>query len=411
LKVLIPLLCLPLFLYSYDLKELVDISLKNRVVEAASLSVKAKEKAYESTKSGYLPDVNVGGEYFNTYNETPGAAQNTLRGTANLNYTIYDGGKRGSVYEQLLYNVDAGKENLEAVKNTISLDVTRLYYEYLSYIAYKDATNEQIKQLEAELKRLQMYFETGSVTRDEVDKIDSSVKIEKVVLNEIELGIQRVLFTLEYYTTKEVTDIEKGSSVSLNMNESVEMRPDIKALEYEAKALMSDAQSTKSANYPSVYFDNTYTYSEYYFDDKSKQSAFLVNEQNVASLNVEWNLFDFGSITEAYESKQYDYLSKKALLEHQINKADVDYRLAKKELEIIKLKIAATKATLDAASATFALIKLKYQNGAIDNVSYLQALSEKYGAQRVYEQAKNDLEIKKAEVLYYSGHTIEEYIK
>ena len=411
MKVLIPLLCLPLFLYSYDLKELVDISLKNRVVEAASLSVKAKEKAYESTKSGYLPDVNVGGEYFNTYNETPGAAQNTLRGTANLNYTIYDGGKRGSVYEQLLYNVDAGKENLEAVKNTISLDVTRLYYEYLSYIAYKDATNEQIKQLEAELKRLQMYFETGSVTRDEVDKIDSSVKIEKVVLNEIELGIQRVLFTLEYYTTKEVTDIEKGSSVSLNMNESVEMRPDIKALEYEAKALMSDAQSTKSANYPSVYFDNTYTYSEYYFDDKSKQSAFLVNEQNVASLNVEWNLFDFGSITEAYESKQYDYLSKKALLEHQINKADVDYRLAKKELEIIKLKIAATKATLDAASATFALIKLKYQNGAIDNVSYLQALSEKYGAQRVYEQAKNDLEIKKAEVLYYSGHTIEEYIK
>jgi outer membrane protein len=411
LKAFLPLVCLPLFLYAYDLKELVDISLKNRVVKAATLNVHAKEKAYDSTKSGYLPDVSVKGAYLNTYNETPAAARNTLRGTASLNYTLYDGGKKDSLYDQLLYNVDASKENLEAVRNTITLDVTRLYYEYLSYMAYKNATSEEIKQLEAELQRLEVYYETGSVTRDEVDKIDSSVKIKKVVLNEIDLGIQRVLYTLEYYTTQEITSIESGSSIKLDEDEKVVMRPDIKALDYQAKALMSNAQSIQSANYPRLYFDNTYTYSDYNFEDKSKESDFLVNEQNIATINVEWNLFDFGSTTEAYESKQFEYLSQKALLEHQINKADVDYRLAKKELEIIKLKIAATKATLDAASSTFELIKLKYQNGAIDNVAYLQSLSEKYGAQHVYEQAKNDLEIKKAEVLYYSGHTIEEYLK
>ncbi len=411
MKAFIPLVCLPLFLYSYNLKELVDFSLKNRVVKAASLNVQAKEKSYDSTKSGYLPNIDVKGSYLNTYNETPAAARNTLRGTASLNYTLYDGGKKDALYDQLLYNVDASKENLEAVRNTIALDVTRLYYAYLSYIAYKDATNEQIKQLEAELQRLELYYETGSVTRDEVDKIDSSVKIKKVVLNEIDLEIQRVLFTLEYYTTKEITSVEAGSSVSINETEAVEMRPDIKVLDFQAKALMSDAQSTKSANYPTLYFDNTYTYSDYNYEDKSKQSDFLVNEQNIASINVEWNLFNFGAITEAYESKQYEYLSKKALLELQINKADIDYRLAKKELEINKLNIAATKATLDSASSTFELIKIKYQNGAIDNVAYLQSLSEKYGAQHVYEQAKNDFEIKKAEVLYYSGHTIEEYLK
>jgi outer membrane protein len=94
LKAFIPLVCLPLLLYSYNLKELVDISLKNRVVEAASLTVQAKEKAYDSTRSGYLPDVSVKGSYLNTYNETPAAARNTLRGSASLNYTLYDGGKK-----------------------------------------------------------------------------------------------------------------------------------------------------------------------------------------------------------------------------------------------------------------------------------------------------------------------------
>jgi outer membrane protein TolC len=379
------------------------------VVEAASFAVHAKEKVYESTKSGYLPTVNIGGAYLHTMKETMSSAKNTLRANASLQYILYDGGKRGALYDQLLFSVDAQKENLEAVKNTISLDVTRLYFEYLSLGADKDATNQVIKQLKAELTRLEMFYKTGSVTRDEVDKIDSRLKSAEVVLHEIELDIQKVLHTLEYYTTQEITTIESGSSIQLNEIQTSEMRPDIKVLELEAKALMYEAKTKKSNNLPTLYFDNTYSYSKYYFDDKSNESNFLVNNQNVASLNVTWNIFDFGATTKAYEAKQYEYLARQASLEHEKNKADVDYRLSQKALQIAKLKIEATKATLDATSATYELIKLKYQNGTIDNVAYLEALSEKFSAQRGYERAKNDLEVKKAEVLFYSGHTIKEF--
>ncbi|QSZ41083.1 TolC family protein [Sulfurimonas aquatica] len=409
-KTFVLLLC-PVFLYSYNLEELVEISQKNRLVESATLSVTAREKAYQSTKSTYLPTLNLGASYLNTLNETPASAENTLRATVSLQYTLYDGGKKDALYEKLLYNVDASKESLESVKNTISLDVTRLYFDYLSFMSYKEATNQQIKQLEAELQRLQMYYKIGSVTRDEVDKIDSRVKLEKVVLNEIDLDIARILHTLEYYTMKNITQVDAGSSIDMGETQKVQMRPDIKILELETKSLMYDAQTAKSENLPTLYLDNTYTYSDYYFADNANKSPFVVSNQNVASLNLKWNVFDFGARTEAYEAKQSEYLSQKASLEHQINKADVDYRLSQKELEIIKLKIAATKATLDAASATYKLIKLKYQNGAIDNVAYLQSLSEKFNAQRVYEKAKNDLEIKKAEVLFYSGHIIKEYFR
>ena len=410
MKAFLPLLCLPLFLYSHTLEELVEISHKNRVVEAASFSVNAKEKAYESTQSGYLPTINIGGAYLNTYKETPASAQNTLRANASLQYILYDGGKKDALYDQLLYTVDAGKENLEAVKNTISLDVTRLYFAYLSLSADKEATHQEIKQLEAELQRLEMFYKTGSVTRDEVDKIDSRLKNADVVLNEIELGIQRVLHTLEYYTTQEITIINPGSTLKIETVQSSQTRPDIKVLEFEAQALMSEALTRKSNNLPTLFFDNTLSYSEYYFDDKVYEKNSLPNEQNVASLNFAWNVFDFGATTEAYESKQFEYLAKKATLDYEKNKADVNYRLAKKELDLANLNIKATKATLDAASSTYELIKLKYQNGTIDNVAYLQALSEKFSAQRGYERAKNDVEIKKAEVLFYSGHTIKEFL-
>jgi len=408
LKAFIPLLCLPLFLYSYTLEELVEVSHQNRVIEAATHGVHAKEKMYESTKSSYLPTVEIGGTYQNTYKETPGMAKNSLRAQASLRYTVYDGGKRGALYEQLLMGVDAQKETLEALKNTISLDVTRLYFEYLSLNADKEATHQEITQLQAELERLEMFYKTGAVTRDEVDKIDSRLKSANVALHEIELAIQTVVHTLEYYTVQEVQSIEAGSSLRLPELHDGEMRPDIKALELEAQSVMYEAQTKKSQNNPSIFFDNTWSYTKYYFDVEPT-TRFLVNNQNIATLNVAWNILDFGATQKSYEAKQYEYLSKKASLEHEKNKAEVDYRLAKKAYEIAKLKIEATKATLDATSATYELIKLKYQNGTIDNVAYLQALSEKYDAQRGFERAKNDLEVKKAEVLFYGGQTIKEF--
>jgi outer membrane protein TolC len=208
---------------------------------------------------------------------------------------------------------------------------------------------------------------------------------------------------------QEVKSIEAGSSLQLPEVDAGEVRPDIKALELEAQSVMYEAQTKKSENYPSIFFENTLSRSEYYFDDKSKESTFLVETQNIATINVAWNILDFGATQKSYEAKQYEYLSKKASLEHEKNKAEVDYRLAKKAYEIAKLKIEATKATLDATAATYELVKLKYQNGTIDNVAYLQALSEKYDAQRGYERAKNDLEVKKAEVLFYGGQTIKEF--
>ncbi|MDY0121700.1 MAG: TolC family protein, partial [Sulfurimonas sp.] len=152
-------------------------------------------------------------------------------------------------------------------------------------------------------------------------------------------------------------------------------------------------------------------HSEYYFDDQALDRGFLVQTQNIATLNLSWNIFDFGATNKSYEAKYEEYLSKKTSLEYQKAVADVDYRLAQKFLEIASIKIDATKATLEAASSTYDLIKLRYQNGMIDNVAYLQALSEKYEAARGYKRALYDYEVKKAEVIYYSGKNIKEFLQ
>jgi len=408
LRVVLSILCLELFLHASSLQELIDVSQKNRVVASASHVVASKEKAYESSKSGYLPTLDLLGTYQNAYDETPTLAQNSLRAQASLKYVIYDGGKKESVYGQLESTVASSKKSVEAIKNSISLDVARLYFGYLSLEADKTATLQEIEQLKAELKRVQFFYEAGTVTKDEVAKIDSRTKSALVALQEIELESQKILHTLEYYTTQKVSSVQKGSLVHLPQEETTLLRAEIQALEDEASSVLFGAKALKSQNNPTLYFEDTLSYTDYYFDQKPTNS--LVDTQNIATLNVAWNIFDFGSRTQAYESKFQEYLSKKSLIEHEKHKADVDYRLAKKSLEIATAKVEAAKATLEAASTTYELIKFKYQNGTIDNVAYLLALSEKYDASRGYERAINDLEIKKAELIYYSGKDIKEFL-
>ncbi|MBY0541527.1 MAG: TolC family protein, partial [Campylobacterales bacterium] len=136
-----------------------------------------------------------------------------------------------------------------------------------------------------------------------------------------------------------------------------------------------------------------------------------LEHQNILSANLKWNIFSFGETKYKYESKYKDYLSLKSQLEYEKNKANVDLELAIKSYEISKLKIKSSEANLKAATTAYDVIKSKYQNGLIDNVAFLESLSEKFTALSQLKTSQNDLEIKKAKILYYSGKKLEEYIK
>lgn len=410
MRFFLPILCLPLFLYSYTLDELLELSHNNRLVESATHTLASKELLYESSKSSYLPTIDIGAGYQNASEERVSIAQNTLRYQASLKYTLYDGGKRGSLYNQLESAIDSSKSTIEATKNSMSLDISRLYFQYFMLQADKTATTQAIEQLSAELSRVEYFYEAGSVTKDEVIKIDSRVKNAEVLLQEIELESLKIMHTLEYYTSKRIENIQGDATIKLPQELQETTRADIKALEYQATSMLHEANIQKSQNMPVVYLEDILSHSDYYFSDKKLKGNMLIEDQNIAMVNISWNIFDFGARTKAYESKFEEFLSAKSMIDFEKNRANVEYRLAQKSLAIAKEKVESTKATFEAASLAYDLIKFKYQNNTIDNVAYLLALSEKYNAQRDSQRALFELEIKKAELIYFSGKDIKEFL-
>ena len=230
-----------------------------------------------------------------------------------------------------------------------------------------------------------------------------------VTLKEIELQITTILHNLEYITGNQVS-ITEGSKIQiLEDDKDKKLRFDIQALEYDIKTKQSNANAQKSDYLPKVTLDNTLSYYDRDYSNKGWDNG--PDHQNIASANMKWNIFSFGETKHKVESKQKEYLATKSRYEYEKNKANVDLQLALKAYDISLAKIKSSEANIKAAQSAYEIIKSKFENGLIDNVAFLQSLTEKYDAISQHKTALNDLEIKKANIIYHSGEKIQEYIK
>jgi len=400
------LLIIPFSLFGENLQQLIELSKNNKMLESSKISLESIKDSYKSVQSNYMPQFNVGASYSNNSNETVTMPQNNTTVQGSVDYVIYDGGKKQNTYKYYDSTIKSSENSLENQKNKIALEVVTYYYDYLSYLAQKEVKLQEIEQLQAQYKRLKKFLDVGTTTEDEVQKIISNIEIANVALHEIELNIQTINHNLEYIVGKSVS-IESGSKVS-KFDKEVKLRADLKALEDQLEALKSNAKAEKSGKLPVVSFNDTYSYNNLNYDSAASDDDV---DRNVATLNLSWNIFDFGATNNSYEAAYKQYLSLKSQYEYEKNKANVDLKLAKKAYDIAKLKIESSKAGLKAANSAYETIKAKYQNGLVDNVAYLQSLTEKYSAQSSLKVALYELEMRKANIIYFSGERLEEYIK
>lgn len=398
----------PALLFSESLNDLIEMSLKNKNVMASQRNIESVQEEYKSAKKGYLPSFSVGAGYTDVSHETAGLANNSLNAYVDISYNIYDGGKKDLTYKSYESQIKGSKEDLTSLKNEVSLDVVEHYFNYLTYVSQKDAKLKEIEQLNAQYDRLSNFLQAGTTTIDEVDSMVSNIESANVELHELELNIQTILHELEYITGKKVS-INDGSYIAIS-DEVSELRNDIKSLKQSMQTQLITAKNVKTTNNPQVNLDNTYTYTDYNYNNSNYADSAL-DDQNVLSVNVTWNLFDFGSNDAAYNSAYKSFLSSKSTYEYEKNKAEVDLSLAKKSYEIYKLKIKSAKANLRAAISTYDVTKSKYENGLVDNVSFLEALSDQSDATSSLSAAENDLEISKAVLMYQKGKNVWEYVK
>lgn len=93
-KSLVFLLVVPFSLFGENLLQLVELSKNNKMIDSSKIGIESTKDTYESVKSSYLPQINLGANYSYNTKETSGVPEQSSAIQGSLNYVIYDGGKR-----------------------------------------------------------------------------------------------------------------------------------------------------------------------------------------------------------------------------------------------------------------------------------------------------------------------------
>ena len=89
----------------------------------------------------------------------------------------------------------------------------------------------------------------------------------------------------------------------------------------------------------------------------------------------------------------------------------MQYDLSKQRIQTSKVKIKSALSALISATSAFKTVEEKYNAGLVDNVVYLDALTAKTRAKALHKTSLNDLEVAYAMYYYFSGKTIEEFLR
>ncbi|PUE64059.1 TolC family protein [Arcobacter caeni] len=391
-----------LFSFAGNLDQLLNFAEQNKKVEASRYTLEAsKEKEY-GTKSGYLPNLSLGANQTFNQEKNISTPEKSTTGFASLSFTVYDGGKREASFEQQQALVKSATFSLASIQNNISLDVVYYYYNYLSTFSSKESTLQKMEQLEAQRYRLEKFLSVGTITADELQKIVSSIEQTKVDLLTLDNTLNNISNTLEYLTGQEVL-VEKGSTLVFKETKNEETkRFDILALEQSTQSSKAESKIAKAPNKPTILIQDTY--SQYDFDYPVATNN--LDHQNSIQLSLEWKIFDFGSTSANAQAAYLNYLSKNSELEYEKYKAKASFKSAQNSYKTSIAKIEAAKAKLQASEMTYELIKKKFQQGIVDNVSYLDALSDKFNSNSQLQTALNEVEYQKAVLLYEMGENI-----
>lgn len=403
------LLSLPVTLLAGNLEQLIQTGFTTEPIKASQANLDITKVQREALKDTYLPHLSIGGSATYNNEESFGNPRTNnmiyTRATANL----YDGGKKWAYEDQYDEKIKARTLALQNDKNYHALQVIQAYYSILNIQEQRQAKGQEAEQLQAEIERFERFYEAGTITLDQVEKIRAAKAVNDAALSEINLNLQKARHNLEWLTGT-ASEIEIGSKLSEPDLQENANRADIASLQADVQAQHKEIDIAGADKRPQVHLEGTYSHSEYHYDNVNIDPKFP-QDQGTVKVMVDWKVFDFGMTERKKEASRYGYVAAKEQFSFQERHAKLEFEDAKKALEIAQAKIQAAQARVSATDKTYELVKQKFHVNLVDNVAYLDALTQKYDAQANLQIAYNNYEIDKANYYYQAGIPLEEKIQ
>jgi len=384
------------------LKEIINLTLENNDNLKSNQTLNlSKKRAYESVQNTYNPTLNIGANVIRLDGDRRSVqVGTTATGFVKLGLDLYNGGKNQALKKQKKYEYKSAQLSATNSKKEIILQAVNLFYQIQTGIENIKVLQEKSATLKAQYERVKTKYDIKMTTKDEVLKLQSEYESNEYSIEELKYQKDMLLQNISLLAGQEITKLDRSVLPSI-LKFDFQKSENIKAIEYDIKAKEQNTKVIQSVNYPQIKLEDSFNL--YNYDDYDQNVLKdLPDQQNQLMVSITYNLYDTGS-KHKIESAKLVKIASAQKLNYLKKQEKMVFDLAKKQLRTMKLKIKSQKSAVEMGNSVYDIVKVKYQNGIVDNITYLDALSKKIYNQALYQKALNDYEIAKANYYFSSG--------
>lgn len=392
------------------LKDIILSTLENNDnIKAAIIENQVRQTSFNSVENIYNPTVTIGINHSRLdWDKRESQVGATTTGFLKIAADLYAGGKNIAIKKQKEYESKSSVFNTTITKKETVLQVVTLFFQIKTVTDNIKVFEEKGETLKAQYKRMKTKYDIKMVTIDEVLKLQSEYESNQYTIEDLKYQKTNLLQNLRLFANKDIKTLD-NSTLPKVQNIDFKESENIEALKLGIKAIDENVKVIASINKPQLKVENSLSKFDYN-DYNNNTLKDLPTQQNQLTISLSYNFFDTVS-KKKIEAARLESLASKQKLTFIKKQEKMKFDLAKKKLITQRLKINSLKSAIKMGQSVYDIIKIKYNNGIVDNITYLDALSKNVYNQALYKQALNDYEIAKANYYFSSGVNYKDILK
>ncbi|MEA1886601.1 MAG: TolC family protein [Bacteroidota bacterium] len=426
----------------WTLEECVNHAIDNNImIKQQELQTQLQENTLEQSKLSLLPSLNGTAtnnwsfgraldETTYQFTEEENVRSNSFYASAGL--TLFNGLQNYNTIVRNRYNVDASFQDLQNIKDDISLNVALAYLQILLNKELVTVTENQLQTTSEQIEKTRKMVEAGSLPRGNLLEIQAQAAREELQLinmeNQLNLSYLNIIQLLELDSVEgfEIIvpdiDITETGVIMENVNDiyntAKQIRPEVKSAELRLKSAEYDLKIAKGGRSPRLSLSTTFStgyssirqkilgidpvegvqYGEYPFADQINDN---INYGIGLSLNIP--IFNGWQVNTSISNSKINIRNSQYSLENARKQLYKDIQQAYADAQASLKSYIASQKAVESMQESFRYTEQRFNVGMVTPVEYNTAKAQLLNAESELAQAKYEYIFKTKVLDFYKG--------
>jgi len=426
----------------WTLEECINHAVDNNIViKQQELQTRLQENTLEQSKLGLLPSLNGTAtnnwsfgraldETTYQFTEEENVRSNSFFASAGL--TLFNGLQNYNTIIRNRYNVDASFQDLQNIKDDISLNVALAYLQILLNKELVTVTENQLQTTMEQIDKTRKMVEAGSLPRGNLLEIQAQSAREELQLinmeNQLDLSYLNIVQLLELDSiagfeiiVPDIVITETGM-ITENLNDIYNtarlIRPEVKSAELRLKSAEYDLMIAKGARSPRLSLSTTFStgyssirqkilgidpvegilYGEYHFADQINDN---INYGIGLSLSIP--VFNGWQVNTSISNSKINIQNSQYSLENTRKQLFKNIQQAYADAQASLKSYTASQKAVESMQESFRYTEQRFNVGMVTPVEYNTAKAQLLNAESELAQSKYEYIFKTKVLDFYKG--------